>query len=34
MGIPATKGLSPFDINQPEREFHLDYKYAHKVSYI
>ena len=34
MGIPATKGLSPYDINQPEREFHIEYKCEHKVSYI
>merc|ERR1711907_596723 len=32
MGIPSTKGLSPFDLHQPEQEFHIDYTY--KVSYI
>lgn len=32
MGIPTTKGVSPYDLNQPEREFHLEYTY--KVSYI
>jgi len=32
MGIPASKGVSPFDLHQPEREYHMEYTY--KVSYI
>jgi hypothetical protein len=32
MGIPQQKGVGPFDLNQPESEFHVDYTY--KVSYI
>lgn len=32
MGIPTTKGVSPYDLHQPEQEYHLDYTY--KVSYI
>jgi len=27
MGIPATKGVTPFDLHQPEQEFHVDYTY-------
>ena len=32
MGIPMQKGVTPFDLNQPESEYHIDYTY--KVSYI
>jgi hypothetical protein len=32
MGIPMQKGVGPFDLNQPESEYHVDYTY--KVSYI
>jgi hypothetical protein len=32
MGIPTTKGVHPYDLNQPEQEFHVEYTY--KVSYI
>jgi len=32
LGIPVTKGTTPFDLNQPEQEYHVDYTY--KVSYI
>jgi hypothetical protein len=32
MGIPMQKGVGPFDLNQPESEYHIEYTY--KVSYI
>jgi len=32
MGIPSTKGVGPFDLHQPEQEFHMDYTY--KVGYL
>jgi hypothetical protein len=32
MGIPMAKGVSPFDLHQPESEYHIEYTY--KVSYI
>jgi hypothetical protein len=32
LGIPVTKGVSPFDLNQPEQEYHLEYTY--RVSYV
>nr|AOW69270.1 silicon transporter alpha [Savillea parva] len=32
MGIPQTKGVGPFDLNQPEQEFHIEYTY--KVAYV
>jgi len=32
MGIPSTKGVSAFDLYQPEQEFHVEYTY--KVTYI
>lgn len=32
LGIPVTKGVTPFSLNQPEQEYHLEYTY--KVSYI
>lgn len=32
MGIPVTKGVSPYDLHQPEQEYHVEYTY--KVSYI
>nr|AOW69272.1 silicon transporter alpha A [Stephanoeca diplocostata] len=32
MGIPTQRGVSPFDLHQPEAEYHMDYTY--KVSYI
>jgi len=32
MGIPQQKGVGPFDLNQPESEYHLEYTY--KISYI
>jgi hypothetical protein len=32
MGIPQQKGVGPFDLNQPECEYHVDYTY--KMSYI
>jgi len=32
MGIPQQKGVGPFDLNQPESEYHMEYTY--KVSYI
>lgn len=32
MGIPTQKGVGPFDLHQPEQEYHMEYTY--KVSYI
>jgi hypothetical protein len=32
MGIPQQKGVGPFDLHQPESEYHMEYTY--KVSYI
>merc|ERR1719161_1471847 len=32
MGIPTTKGVSAFDLHQPEQEYHVEYTY--KVNYI
>jgi len=32
LGIPVAKGTTPFDLDQPEQEYHVDYTY--KVSYI
>merc|ERR1711904_65342 len=31
LGIPVAKGTAPFDLDQPEREYHVDYTY--KVDY-
>merc|ERR1712096_475607 len=31
MGIPMQKGVSPYDLHQPESEYHMEYTY--KVSY-
>lgn len=32
MGIPVTAGTSPFDLHQPEQEYHVEYTY--RVSFI
>jgi len=32
MGIPTTKGVTPFDLHQPEQEYHMEMTY--KVGYI
>jgi len=32
LGIPTTKGVSPYDLHQPEQEYHMEFTY--KVSYI
>jgi hypothetical protein len=32
MGIPQQKGVGPFDLHQPESEYHMEYTY--KISYI
>nr|AOW69266.1 silicon transporter alpha [Didymoeca costata] len=32
MGIPVAKGASPFDLHQPEQEYHVEYTY--QVSYV
>ena len=32
MGIPITAGTSPFDLHQPEQEYHVEYTY--RVSFI